>query len=213
MILALLLALGVMAISGCGEDAFVAATGTIYGQLMYTDHVPASDVMVLVEELQMTAVTDARGEFVMNGVLAVDYEGMGKYYNIRGYGERDGEPVAFYIDQFKVKGQQSYSLGTVVVQDTGRIIGAIYLDDATTDHSGVRVSIEGTSMEAITRADGIFVFTEMPAFAGYNLICEKSGYVPEVFDSMPGGSGPSPIEVEPKGLTNVGSMVMTRPEI
>lgn len=205
-----LILLAAMLISGCGETATSPATGTIYGSMIYPDGTPASGVTVLVEETGETTVTDDKGEFVMNGLLAVDATGMGRYYTVRGYGMHDDDDVGFLVAHFKVKGQQSYGLGTVVVQTTGRLFGAVYLEDESADHSGVVVEIEGTSLRAITRADGSFMLDRVPAFSGYRVMCSKTGYETGVFDHLVRGLDSVPVEVPSGGLVNVGAMLMSK---
>ena len=108
--IALLASILLIALTGCGEEAFVPANGTIYGSLSYQDGTPAAGIEVMVEKIGLTASSDGDGIFVINQVPAVDETGMGKYYVIRGWGERDGSSVGFIVTHFKVKGQQSYSV-------------------------------------------------------------------------------------------------------
>ena len=200
------LALGV---SSCGENATIPTTGTIYGDLMFEDSRPAAGIEVLVEGTDLRALSDAHGRFVIPGVLAVDEAGMGKYYVVRGHGERNGSPVGFLVDQFKVKGQQSYSVGEVVVFPTGSIFGYVELEQ-TGDYSGVRMSVEGTSLEAISRWDGSYLIDNVPAHDGYLINCVKEGYWNMVIQTMPGADGPVPIAVYPTETTQLETADLAR---
>jgi len=186
--------LSVLVLVGCGNEAIIPATGTVYGDLVYENGDAASDLLVHIEGTGLSARTDLSGRFVINGVLAVDYEGMGKYYVVRGEGEFDGTPMGFITTHFKVKGQQSYSIGVVTVKPTGSIRGRITLD-ATHDHSGVRVHLEGTSLETVTRADGTFLLDRVPEHEGYHMPCEKSGYVAMTVETMNQGGEEVPLTV------------------
>jgi|GEM_PF-5014243 len=181
--------------AGCGEDFLIPATGTVYGDLVDAQGTPVPGIEVLIEGTDLSAVSNARGRFVINGVLAVDEAGMGKYYTVRGRGERNGVPVGFIVTHFKVKGQQSYGVGTVTVPPTGSIRGRLHLA-GTSDHSGVRISIEGTSISTVTRADGTFVLDRVPAHEGYLLPCEKAGFESMTIDRVPGTEN-TPISVSP----------------
>ncbi len=195
---------------GCGETPTSPATGTIYGKMIYPDGNPASGITVLVEETGMTSITDAQGRFVMNGLLAVDRTGMGRYYTVRGFGMREMDSVGFLVAHFKVKGQQSYGLGTVVVQKTGMMFGAVYLDGESSDHSGVMVRIENTSLMGVTKADGTFMIGGVPAFRGYRVLCEKMGYETGVFDHLVEGLDSVPLEVPAGGLVRLGAMTILK---
>ena len=194
-------------IVGCGESVTVPATGTIYGELVYSDGQPAPNVEVLVEGEDLSRFSDAEGKFVINDVLAVDETGMGRHYVIRGRGERGDVSVGFFIEHFKVKGQQSYSVGTVVVRPTGMISGVLLLDGAT-DHSGARIGIEGSSLETITRADGGYLLEAVPAYEGYVVTCRKGGHVDMDIDTMDVDGEEVPVRVEPGSMTELEESVL-----
>ena len=200
--------LSVVSLTGCGQDITLPATGTVYGDLLYTDGTPAAGIVAMVEGYPNTAVSDENGRFVINGVLAVDEQGMGRYYVVRGYGERDGNPVGFIVDHFKVKGQQSYSVGIVVVRQTGSITGAIYLE-IMSDHSGVFVGIEGTSIETVTRADGSFFLDQVPAHEGYRKDCTRSGFHPMTIESFWDNGEQRPLRVDPRETTDIGATTLS----
>lgn len=193
--------------TACGESVTLPATGTVYGELVYADGTPAAGLLVLVEGAGLSDVTDKQGRFVIGGVLAVDRAGMGKYYTIRGYGDRGTAPMGFLIDHFKVKGQQSYSVGTVTVYETGSITGVIQLEGQT-DHSGVYVGIEGTSIQTITRADGSYVLDRVPMHEGYRLPCHREGFLEMTIDVMDVNGTPAPIKVDPGQVTDLGSATL-----
>ncbi len=192
-----------LALIGCGEDATLPAGGTIYGDLLFTDGVPAAGVVVIVEATSLSAVSDDAGRFVIHDVLAVDRDGMGKYYTVRGFGTREQASVGFIVDHFKVKGQQSYSVGVVVVRETGSITGTILLEGQS-DHSGVFVRVEGTSLETVTRADGSFALDRVPAHVGYSLPCTHDGYATMTISEVDNGESMDPLGVEPRATTDVG---------
>ncbi len=197
------------ALSGCGQDVTMVSTGTIWGDLIYTDGTPAAGLTVIVEGTDRMVTSDSKGRFVVNDVVAVTREGMGRYYVVRGWGERNGEPVGFIVTHFKVKGAQAYGTGVVVVQPTGSIVGAIDLEgDA--DDSGVIVTVEGTSLSAITRADGSFRIDGVPVHHGYVLTCEHPGYAPMDIAQFDPGDGARPVDVEPRATTDVGVHMLTR---
>ena len=164
-----------IALAGCGEEVFVPANGTIYGNLSYENGEPAAGIEVMVEMLGLTTYSDSDGFFVINQVPAVDETGMGKYYVVRGRGYRDDTSVGFIVTHFKVKGQQSYSIGEVQVPPTGTITGYAFLVGET-DHSGVVIHLEETSLAAISRADGSYTLPKVPAHEDYNVVCQRSGY-------------------------------------
>jgi hypothetical protein len=154
-----------------------------------------------VEGTGLTDVSDSKGRFVIGEVLAVDREGMGKYYTVRGFGDRSGESVGFLVDHFKVKGQQSYSVGTVKVPKTGTITGTIQLMGMS-DHSGVFVTLKGTSIGTVTRADGSYVLDRVPAHEGYALPCEREGFQSMTIQHVEHGL--EAIRVEPGLVTDLG---------
>ena len=198
----------VVSLTGCGQDITLPATGTIYGDLLYTDGTPAAGIVAMVEGYPNTSVSDENGRFVINGVLAVDEQGMGKYYVVRGYGERDSNPVGFIVEHFKVKGQQSYSVGIIVVRETGSITGAIYLENMS-DHSGVFIGIEGTSIETVTRADGSFLLDRVPVHEGYSMGCTRSGFYPMIIESFWNNGEQYPLRVDPRETTDIGSATLS----
>ena len=160
----LLLALAPVLVTACGEDMTLPATGTIYGDLVFEDGSPAAGMVVLVEGTRLSAVSDNKGRFIIGDVLAVDEAGMGKYYIVRGFGDKGTMPVGFLVDHFKVKGMQSYGVGTITMRQTGSIKGNIQLEGMT-DHSGVFVGLKGISIGTVTRADGSYLLDRVPAHA------------------------------------------------
>ncbi len=194
----------VLLVAGCSESVLVPATGTVYGTLIHDDGQPAAGILIIAELTGLSAVTDARGKFVMNGLLAVDEHGMGKYYNLRGVGDRQGVPVGFYLPHFKVKGQQSYSTGTVVVRRVGEIQGRIVMaDQPDGDNSGVAISLQGTSLTAVTRADGRFTLSRVPAFNGYVVPCLRDGYEALILEDMVVDTQILPIAVAAGQITDL----------
>ncbi len=187
---------------GCENDITLPVTGTIYGDLMYADGEHAAGISVKVEGTDQIAVSDSEGRFVINGVLAVDEAQMGRYYVVRGAGERSGVPVGFLVDHFKVKGQQSYSIGIIVVRETGSISGRMFLQGMT-DHSGISVTIKGTSMRAITRADGSFVLDRVPAHEGYELLCQHDGFMTETIATFWDDGVQVPLRADPLSNTQL----------
>jgi hypothetical protein len=207
--LVVLLAIIAVGLTGCSEEIFVPANGTIYGDLSYADGTPASGIHVMVEGSDLIAVSDIDGRFVIGDVLAVDEVGMGKYYVVRGYGHRDAVPVGFIVTHFKVKGQQSYSVGEVTVKQTGRITGYVKLEGEIFDHSGVVVYAEGTSLTAISRVDGSYTIERVPEHQDYAIVCAKSGYHEMV---MPDPDDPDahPIEVQSGTTTQLEEATLYR---
>ena len=171
----LILVAAALTAGGCSNDILAPSTGTIYGTLLWEDASPAAGIELMVEGTDHRAVTDKDGRFVINNVLAVNEEGMGKYYVIRGWTEKDGEDMGFIVTKFKVKGAQSYSIGTATVRPTGQAWGNIYLPDSE-DHSGTTVVAMGTSLMTTTRADGSFVLDKLPPHDKYVLLCMRDGY-------------------------------------
>jgi hypothetical protein len=201
---------GIVALgSGCGETVTMPATGTIYGDLTFEDGKPALGVEVIVEGLGLTGVAECGGRFVINGLTAVDTEGMGKSYVVRGQGEHNLTPVGFFVDQFLVSDQQSYNVGRITVPPTGSIFGYVKLS-GTSDHSGVFLNIEGSSLGTISRADGSYLIDRVPAYQGYRIVCVKQGYREMVLDMMPGPSGPEPITVHSEQRTDLGQAQLER---
>ncbi len=196
-----------LTVAGCSHDLTLPATGTVYGDLVYDDGSPAAGIVVVVEGTGLTEITDRNGRFVINGVLAVDEAGMGKYYTVRGYGQREGTSVGFLTDHFKVKGQQSYGLGTVTVRPTGSIIGAVLLSDDE-DLSGVRVRIEGTSIETVTRLGGRYELRDVPPHEGYSILCSHPGYLSTEVTEMYDDGELVPVRVDPGEITNLGLSVL-----
>jgi len=191
-------------LTGCSQDVFVPATGTVYGTLVHDDGQPAAGVLVIVEFTDLSTVTDGAGRFVINGLLAVDPQGMGKYYNLRGEGERQGSPVGFFLPHFKIKGQQSYSTGTVVVRATGEIRGRVIMaDQPQGDNSGVSIGLAGTSLATVTRADGSFTLAAVPAYSGYVVPCLREGYRELVLEDMIVDGQVLPIGVAPAQVTDL----------
>lgn len=188
---------------GCGQDVTLPSTGTIYGDLLYDDGTAASGIVVLVEGTGQSAVSDAMGRFVINGILAVDETGMGRYYTVRGFGERAGTSVGFLVDHFKVKGQQSYGTGVVTVRETGSIRGRVTLEGKI-DHSGIFVSVGGTSIETITQADGSYLLDRVPAHEGYELPCSHEGFESMTIDTFVDQGEEKPIRVSPGSVTDLG---------
>lgn len=207
MTLSFILVLGFL--SACSEDATIPVTGTAYGTLIYDDGHPAAGMLVLVEFTGLSTVTEPNGDFVINGLLAVDETGMGRYYNLRGSGCRQSGSYGFFLPGFKIKGQQSYSTGTVIVHQTGEIQGRILMsDNPDGDNSGVRLSLEGTSLQSITRADGGFSLAEVPAFNGYIVICEREGYETLVLEEMIVDGRSQPITLAPGAILDLGPHFM-----
>lgn len=200
----LVIVLALASIAGCGEDITLDATGTIYGNLVYDDGSPAPGIVVLVEGTGLDGVSDSSGRFVIGGVLAVDATGMGKYYTVRGYGTRGTTSIGFLVAHFKVKGQQSYSIGTVTVPETGSITGTLQLEGMS-DHSGVYVHLEGTSIGTVTRADGSYLLDLVPVHAGYTVPCRRDGFEDMTIHEIDVCGFMMPIRVYPGHMTDLGS--------
>lgn len=179
---------------GCGETVTMPATGTIYGDLVFEDGRPALGIEVLVEGLELSAVSACEGHFVINDVTAVDGDGIGKSYIVRGQGEYNLSPVGFFMEEFRVEDQQAYNVGKIVVPPTGSLTGYVRLS-GTSDYSGVILNIEGTTLGAISRADGSYTIARAPVYEGYRVVCRKQGYREMVLDTMPGAGEPQPITV------------------
>lgn len=199
----------VLGLAGCAHDVTLPAGGTIYGDLVYEDGHPAAGIVVVVEGTDLMDITDRDGRFVINEVLAVDEAGMGKYYNVRGYGIHEGTSMGFISMKFKVKGQQSYSIGTAKVLPTGTIIGAVYLSEED-DSSGVRIQIEGTSLETVTKVGGNYMLSGVPKHSGYSIRCSHPGFVTTVVDKVWQMGMQVPVQVMPGGLTNLGLSVLDK---
>jgi len=197
------IALVPMLLVGCGQDVTLPSTGTVYGDLLYDDGTAAMGIIVMVEGTGQIGVSDATGRFVINGVLAVDETGMGRYYTVRGFGDRAGKSVGFLVDHFKVKGQQSYSIGVVTVQETGSIRGRVTLEGMI-DHSGVFISLEGTSIETVTQADGSYLLDRVPAHEGYALPCSHVGFESMTIETFLDQGEEKPIRVGPGRVTDLG---------
>ncbi|MFQ5511844.1 MAG: hypothetical protein ACE5EO_08345 [Candidatus Krumholzibacteriia bacterium] len=197
----------VLLLAGCGEDMTLPATGTIYGDLVFVDGTPADGILVLVEGTGLSAVSDSRGRFIIGDVLAVDVHGMGKYYTVRGMGMQGTTSVGFLVGHFKVKGQQSYSVGTVTVPETGTITGTLQLEGMT-DHSGVAVHLEGTSISTVSRADGSYTLDLVPAHSGYVVPCRREGFAAMTIHEMDVGGQMQPIRVDPGQTTDLGGAVL-----
>ncbi len=181
--LALAVSVSILILLSCGERTTIPVTGTIYGDLVLQNGEPASGIEVIVEGTGLSTFSDAEGQFIIQNVLAVDETGMGKYYDLRGQGDHAGTPIGFIVEHFKIKGQQSYSIGQVVVPPTGMIAGSLSLEGVQ-DHSGVHVSLEGTSLETVTRANGSYFVERVPAHDGYVILCTMSGYVDMTIEEM-----------------------------
>ena len=194
---------------GCGETFTMPATGTIHGDLVFEDGRPALGIEVLVEGLGLSAISACEGHFVINNVTAVDDGGIGKSYIVRGQGEYNLAPVGFFVDQFTVDDQQAYNVGKIVVPPTGSIIGYVKLG-GTSDYSGVILNIEGTTLGAISRADGSYTIARAPVHEGYRVLCRKSGYREMVLDTMPGTGDPEPITVRSEEATDLGVVQLER---
>ncbi len=162
---------------GCGSRAFIPVTGTIYGTVLQVDGSPAPDALVVVEGAGLNARTDVRGRFVINGVPSVRPGQIGIYYNLRGDWISGNLRYGFTVFHFKVKEQQSYSIGAVTLQPDGSIRGSVALEGQS-DGSGVLVQVDGMELQAITRASGDFVISGVPPYAHYSLTCSHPGYVP-----------------------------------
>ena len=204
-VIGIVLMIAAVAALGCENDITLPSTGTIYGDLIYADGEHASGIVVQTEGTDQVAVSDADGRFVINGILAVDAQEMGRYYVVRGAGERSSVPVGFLVDHFKVKGAQSYSVGIIVVRETGAISGRIYLQGMM-DHSGVKISIKGTSLETITRADGSFVLDRVPAHEGYELTCQHDGFMSATISTFWDNGVERPLRTDPLGNTQLNDM-------
>lgn len=195
--------------TGCGETVTMPATGTIYGDLVFEDGRPALGIEVLVEGLGLSAISECKGRFVINGVTAVDGDGIGKSYIVRGQGEYNLAPVGFFVDQFKVDDQQAYNVGRIVVPPTGSIIGYVMLS-GTSDYSGVLLNIEGTALGAISRADGSYRIERVPAHQGYRVVCRRQGYRETILETMPGTDDPQPITVRSGEAADLGAVQLER---
>lgn len=199
-----------VALTGCGDDIAFPSTGTVYGDLAFEGGAPAAGITVLVEGTGLSAVSDDEGRFVIGGVVAADESGIGRYYTIRGYGESGGTPVGFLVGHFRVKGQQSYGVGRVVVRPTGAITGSVRLEGETADHSGALVALEGTSLETTSGADGSYLLDRVPAHEGYHVVCGKEGFEEMVLDSVLVEGEFGPIAVAPGETTRVGEADLRR---
>ena len=162
-------------LTGCGSDFYVPVTGTTYGTILLPGGTPAPGVNVIVEGTNLRDVTDANGRFVINNVPSVIEGQIGEYYNIRGEYETSGQSLAFVKIHFKVKEQQSYSIGRVTLEPTGTIRGSVALGGSS-DASGVEVFLEGLSFRTVTNAAGEYRLDRVPVFGAYAVVSRHDGY-------------------------------------
>ena len=103
-------------------------------------------------------------------------------------------PAGFIRESFSIPGQQSYDMGTLVLQETVTFWGVLKLEDKTgaqADHSGSFVSVEGYTFFAVTDSDGYFYLSKLPPHDNYLIRCEHAGYKPLVLGPVvvrPGNS-------------------------
>ncbi len=163
-------------LAGCGSDFYAPVTGTVYGTVLLPGGTPAAGVTVLVEGTPLRDLTDSNGRFVINDIPSVREGQIGEYYNIRGEYEAEGQSLAFVTIHFKVKEQQSYSIGRVTLEPTGTITGRVALEGSS-DASGVEVLLEGLSIRAVTNAAGEYRLDRVPVFAAYAVVCRHPAYL------------------------------------
>jgi hypothetical protein len=185
---------------GCGSDFYAPVTGTVYGTVLLPAGGPAEGVLVLVEGTGLSTHTDEGGRFIINDLPSVREGQIGEFYNIRGEYELDSQTLAFVTIHFKVKEQQSYSVGRVFLRPTGSITGSVTLDGES-DPSGVEVTLEGLGFRAVTTAAGTFHLDRVPAHDAYTVVCRH----PAFQDGHMSG-----VAVEPASATNLAAMTLTR---
>ena len=203
----LILMVAVLWSGGCAEETTLPVTGTIYADLVYSDLEPAQGITVWVEGLELNGVSGPDGRVIVGGLPITGPPDQGLFYVIRGRGERDGIPVGFVVDSVQVADQETYFIGQVSVQPMGALAGAVLLA-GTSDNSGALIRVEGTSLSAVSRRDGVFLINDVPAHVAYRLIFTAEGYQEQIKDTMPGDDGPVPITVTAGDTTIVGLTLM-----
>lgn len=190
----------VLLLAGCGADLFMPVTGTVYGTVRLPDGSPAAGARVLVEGTGLEARTRADGRFVINGVPAVVPGRIGITYDVRGELDVQGVAHGFLVPHFKVKEQQSYSIGSVTLRPAGAIRGRVQLE-GDPDASGIRVRLDGMSLETVTRASGDFLLERVPPHDHYRVVCEHEGYAPTSLSGVAVSSG---------GVTDITPAILPR---
>ena len=127
-----------------------------------TDH---SGILVSVEGSGKTGLTDSTGHY------AISLIPVGKY-NITFTKDKFEKKVV--TDVVVSKNQTTPVEDVVLLVSRGSISGVAYLEGSS-DHSGILITVEGTSYTAITNSEGNYFIQGIPV-GTYNLIARKYGY-------------------------------------
>ena len=140
-------------------------SGSIVGVARYLDQQPHAGINIKVEGTSLDISTDANGAFIIESVQAGTYTLTCTQANYR---------------TLQISGVYVSPWGTtqvpevVMIPKTGSIAGTITLE-GTTDHGGVLVSVDGTSVQGVTDAVGNFIL--QPLLPGtYTLRFSKNGF-------------------------------------
>ncbi len=146
-------------------------TGTIAGTIRFHDGSTDTGIDVVIEETGAPATTTSTGAFFLENVEA------GTYTLSIGYA---GFKTVFINGVTVVPWDTAFIDPVSLKPKVGTISGTVVLEDGTAP-SGVLVSVDGTSVQAVTGGDGSFILS--PLLAGdYTVRFHKDNYVDVVLE-------------------------------
>ncbi len=137
--------------------------------------VPVQGAVCTLEGTNRNATTDANGDFVLSQIAD------GAYILICRHAAASGASYAALV-AVEVTNGQTVNLGTILATAPGSIEGVANLIGQS-DHTGIVAFIPGTSMSALSNADGFFHLEEVPE-GTYTLRFEKDGFLPIELDDI-----------------------------
>lgn len=151
-----------------------------------TDH---SGILVSVEGSGKTGMTDSSGHYLISLIPVGTY-------NIKF--KKDGFDEKIVTDVLITKNFTTPVTDVLLFISRGSIAGVAHLEGST-DHSGILVSVDGTSYTAITNSNGDYLIQGVPV-GTYNLTATKLGYQ---------SAQKSGIVVNANQTTNVSTMTLS----
>jgi hypothetical protein len=155
-----------------------------------------SNVIITVEGKNVTASSNAQGDFVLTGLTAGTHTLV-----LQKEGYQSKSVVVELSEQSPVLALESnITLEQYVIKGFAKLASA-------TDHSGITISLEGTTVSALTAADGSFSLTDVKP-GTYKLIAAKTAFTSQesfvsLFPDVPSTELPFSIELTPAiGLIN-----------
>jgi hypothetical protein len=136
-----------------GDTTLAVPRGGLDGSVVLEGRTDHSGVLVSIQGTSFATITGPSGEFAFTGLVAAQYTVVASHPEFA---------TTTLSDQTVVGGESTAVGALTLTANPGAISGFVFLEGAS-DHTGILVSVTGTSYTAVTAADGSYTISGVPA--------------------------------------------------